>query len=284
MKSLKDGFTLNNGVTIPCVGFGTWRLQEGDEVISSVCSAVELGYRHVDTAAIYKNELGVGEAVKRCGVPREELFITSKVWAAERGYEKTMAAFDLTMKTLALDYLDLYLIHWPAARGPQTEWEALNADTWRALEQLYKQGRIKAIGVSNFLPRHLEPLLRVAEVVPAVDQIEFHPGYRQWEAVELCRAKNIQIEAWSPLGKGVLFSNETVLSVAKKHGKTPAQVCVKWCLQHGALPLPKSATPARIAENANVFDFDLSPDDMALLDALPDKTAWGGEHPDEVDF
>jgi len=284
MQSVKDGYTLNNGVKIPCVGFGTWRIPDGDEVIRSVCSAVESGYRHVDTAAVYGNERGVGEAIKRCGVPREELFITSKVWNTERGYEKSLAAFDLTMKTLSLEYLDLYLVHWPAARGPQTEWEALNADTWRALEHLYKEGRIKAIGVSNFMPHHLEPLLRMTEVVPAVNQIEFHPGYYQWEAVELCREKNILIEAWRPLGKAILFSDETVLSIAKKYGKTPAQICVRWCLQHGTLPLPKSVTPARMDENADVFDFNLSPDDMAPLDNLPDNIAWSGEHPDTVDF
>ena len=284
MKSVQDVFTLNNGVKIPCVGFGTWRLQDGDEVINSVLAAIELGYRHVDTATVYENERGVGDAIKRCGVPREELFITSKVWNTERGYEKSLAAFNLTMETLALDYLDLYLVHWPAAKGPRAEWEALNADTWRALEKLYKDGRIKAIGVSNFMPHHLNPLLITAEITPAVNQIEFHPGYYQWEAVELCREKNILIEAWAPLGKGVLFSNETVLSLAEKYGKTPAQICVRWCLQHGALPLPKSSTPARIKENANSLDFNLSPDDMALLDSLPEKTAWSGEHPDIVDF
>ena len=284
MKSVKDGFTLNNGATIPCVGFGTWQLQDGDDTLRSVCAAVELGYRHVDTAHVYGNERSVGEAVKRCGVPREELFITSKVWNTERGYEKALAAFDLTMRTLAFDYLDLYLVHWPAARGPQTEWEALNADTWRALEHLYKEGRIKAIGVSNFMPHHLEPLLRTAEIIPAVNQIEFHPGYCQWEAVRFCREKNILIEAWRPLGKAILFSDETVLPIAKKYGKTPAQVCLRWCLQHDTLPLPKSITPARIAENADVFNFELSPDDMALLDGVPEKTAWSGEHPDIIDF
>lgn len=284
MRSLKDCYTLNNGVKIPCVGYGTWRVQDGDEAVRSVSAAVGLGYRHIDTAAVYGNERGVGAAVKNCGVPRGELFVTSKVWNTERGFERALAAFDATLRDLGLDYLDLYLLHWPAARGPRDEWAALNSETWRALEKLYAEKRVRAIGVSNFLPHHLEPLLERAEVTPAVNQIEFHPGYMQRDALEFCRDKGILVEAWAPLGRGKLFSDEVISAAARRHGKTNAQICVRWCLQHSTLPLPKSVSPERMAENAAVFDFELPADGMSAIDALPNETAWSGEHPDAVQF
>jgi len=283
MNSLTDSYKLANAVAIPCVGFGTWQTPDGETAIQSVLAAVKAGYRHIDTAAAYGNEKGVGDAVKKCGIAREELFITSKLWNAERGYEKTLAAFEMTMEKLQLEYLDLYLIHWPAAKGEPSVWQKINLDTWRAFEHLYEAKRIKAIGVCNFLPHHLAPLMRDAKIKPMVDQIEFHPGYMQKETVDFCNANSILVEAWSPLGTGKMLTNETLIKIAEKYGKSAAQLCVRWCLQNNTLPLPKSVTPSRIEENAKVFDFEISADDMAAINAMP-FFAGSGFYPDEINF
>ena len=283
MDKLTDTYTLRGGVQIPCVGFGTWQVPDGETTVRSVVQAVEAGYRHIDTAAIDGNEAGVGEAIRACGVAREELFITTKLWNTDRGYERTLAAFDLSLKKLGLDYLDLFLIHWPANRPRDgMSGEQCNLESWRAMEKLYRDGRVRAIGLSNFLPHHIAPILACAEVAPMVDQIEFHPGVMQPEAVEYCRKHGILVEAWSPLGRGLVLDHPLLRSVAEKHGKSPAQVCVRWCLQHGTLPLPKSVTKERIAENAQVFDFALDAADMAAIDALP-TLGHSGFHPDTVD-
>jgi diketogulonate reductase-like aldo/keto reductase len=283
LKSLTDSYSLANGVKIPCVGFGTWQTPDGETAVSSVLAALKAGYRHIDTAAIYGNEKGVGDAIKLSGINREELFITSKLWNAERGYETTLAAFEVTMQKLQLDYLDLYLIHWPAAKGDPADWQKINLDTWRAFEHFYEAGRIKAIGVSNFLPHHLAPLMRDAKIKPMVDQIEFHPGFMQLETVDYCGANNILVEAWSPLGTGKMLTNETLIEIAGRYGKSVAQLCVRWCLQNNTLPLPKSVTPARIEENAKVFDFEISDEDMAVINNMP-FFAGSGFYPDELDF
>jgi len=283
MNSLTDSYKLSNGCKIPCVGFGTWQTPDGETAIQSVLAAVKAGYRHIDTAAAYGNEKGVGDAVKKCGIAREELFITSKLWNAERGYEKTLAAFEMTMEKLQLEYLDLYLIHWPAAKGEPSVWQKINLDTWRAFEHLYEAKRIKAIGVCNFLPHHLAPLMRDAKIKPMVDQIEFHPGYMQKETVDFCNANSILVEAWSPLGTGKMLTNETLIKIAEKYGKSAAQLCVRWCLQNNTLPLPKSVTPSRIEENAKVFDFEISDEDMAAINAMP-FFAGSGFYPDEINF
>ena len=217
------------------------------------------------------------------GVDRKELFVTSKVWNTESGYEKTIAAFHQTLSDLQLDYLDLYLIHWPAIAKQHDNWEQLNAETWRAMEDLYKAGKIKAIGVSNFLPHHLESLLQQCTITPMVNQIEFHPGYMQKETVEYCQKHDILVEAWSPLGNGKLLSNPLLQEIAQKYDKSVAQLCIRWVLQHQLLPLPKSITPERIKQNANVFDFDISADDMNKIDNMA-YCGGSGLNPDDIDF
>lgn len=283
MNTLTDSYTLANAVKIPCVGFGTWQTPDGETTTQSVLAALEAGYRHVDTAAVYGNEKGVGDAIKKSGINREELFITSKLWNSERGYETTLAAFEVTMEKLQLETLDLYLIHWPAAKGDAADWQKTNLDTWRAFEHLYNTKRIRAIGVSNFLPHHLEPLIRDAAVRPMVNQIEFHPGFMQKESVDFCRAHNILIQAWSPLGTGKMLTDKTLAAIAAKYSKSVAQLCIRWCLQHDTLPLPKSVTPSRIRENAQVFDFAISDADMATINAMP-YFGGSGLNPDEINF
>ncbi|MDU6360863.1 MAG: aldo/keto reductase [Clostridiales bacterium] len=282
-KNLQDTYTLANDVQIPCIGFGTWQTPNGETAINSVKAALKAGYRHIDTAACYGNEASVGQAIKESGVPREEIFVTSKVWNTERGYEKTLAAFETTMAKLDLDYVDLYLIHWPAAANQFENWKEINAQTWRALEELYIEGKVKAIGVSNFLPHHLEALLEGVKVVPMVNQIEYHPGFMQAESVDFCRAHNILVEAWSPLGTGNVLNNKTLIMMAQKYSKTVAQICIRWVLQHGLLPLPKSITESRVIENTEVFDFEIKDEDMAIIDAIP-FCGGAGINPDAINF
>ena len=280
-------FTLPNGNFIPAIGFGTWQAAEGEICVSSVKCALESGYRHIDTAAAYGNEASVGRAIREFlaehpEVKREDIFVTSKLWNKERGYDTTHRAFEATMSAFALDYIDLYLIHWPASASRFEDWEQINLDTWRAMTELYKAGRVRAIGVSNFLPHHLRALMET-EIMPMVDQIEFHPGYMQAETLRLCHSNAILVEAWSPLGTGKVLGDETLGSIAAKYGKSTAQLCIRWCMQHGTLPLPKSVTPARIAQNLDVEDFIISDADMAAIDALP-AIGYSGHHPDEIRF
>ena len=282
MKKLSDSFVLSNGYAIPCVGFGTWQTPDGETAVSAVKMAIKKGYRHIDAAAIYGNEISVGRGIRESGIERSALFVTSKVWNNERGYQKTLNAFAKTLADLQLDYLDLYLIHWPASSSRYSNWEELNLETWRAITDLHKSGKIRAIGVSNFLPHHLAALMGT-EVPPMVNQIEFHPGQMQHETVEFCRKNSILVEAWSPLGSGRLLANPLLSSIAAKYNKSVAQLCVRWCLQHEVLPLPKSVTPARIAENADVFDFSIAEDDMAAIDNMT-HVGGSGLHPDHVDF
>lgn len=280
MNSLTDTYTLANGVRIPCVGFGTWQTEDAEP---STRAAIELGYRHIDTAFIYGNETSVAKAIHGSGVPREELFITTKLWNAERGYESTLAAFEVSMRNLGLDYLDLYLIHWPANAKQFDNWAYLNAETWRAFEDLHEAGRIKAIGLSNFTPLYIDELMKTARIAPMVDQLEVHPGYDQKEAVAYCKANNILVEAWSPIGSGRLLDDPMLVHIAGEYGVSVAQLCIRWCLQHDLLPLPKSVTPEYIAQNADVFGFEIDERHMKAIDDM-DDIGFSGMHPDEVDF
>lgn len=283
LTSLTSDLKLSNGVTIPGLGYGTYQTPPED-AYRAVTDALAVGYRHIDTAALYGNESGVGQAVKDSGLKREEVFITSKLWNTERGYDKAMAAFEKTLAELGTDYLDLYLIHWPANEKQfGQEAAALNLDTWRAFEDLYKAGKIKAIGVSNFMPNHLEALLAQAEIKPMVNQIEVHPGWPQTEAIRYCQRNGILVEAWAPLGEAAALSNPVLAKIAAKYDHTPAQVCLRWEVQQGILPLPKSVHKERMAENTKLFDFELTEDEMDIIGALRNL---GGQCkvPDQVDF
>ena len=281
MTSLTSTYTLANGAEIPIIGFGTW--QNIDLAEAATAAAIQAGYRHIDTAAVYGNEEPVGKAIHESGVPREDLFITTKLWNAERGYETTLAAFEVSLRKLQLEYLDLYLIHWPANANIAANWAEINAATWRAFEELYDAGRIRAIGLSNFSAPYLNELTKTARITPMVNQLEFHPGYPQPENVQLSKDLGMVVEAWSPLGSGRVLNDATLVDIASRYNVSVAQLCVRWCLQHGTLPLPKSVSAERIAENADVFGFEISAEDVAAIDALP-ETGFSGLHPDRNTF
>lgn len=275
ISSVGEKITLHNGVQMPQLGFGVFKVKNGEETVESVKKAIEIGYRAIDTAAIYKNEEGVGQAIRESGVAREELFITSKVWNSDQGYDTTLQAFEDSLERLGLDYLDLYLIHWPG--------KDKYLETWKALEKLYTEGKVKAIGVSNFHVHHLENLIANSEVKPVVNQIELHPLLIQTEIRDYCKKHDIKVEAWGPLGQGNLINEPTINHIAKKHGKSSAQVLIRWHLQHGIVVIPKSITPSRIEENMQVFDFSLSLNEMNQIDAL-NKNERFGSNPDELLF
>lgn len=282
MQKLTDTFTLRNGYPIPCIGFGTWQSPKGEIAKEAVKTAIECGYRHIDGASCYGNEKSVGAGIEESGIAREDLFVTSKVWNQDRGYEKTLAAFEKTIYDLQLDYLDLYLIHWPAAAHQFKNWEEINTETWRAMTDLYKAGKIRAIGVSNFMPHHLKALMET-EVKPMVNQIEFHPGYLQEDTVIYCKENGIAVEGWSPLGCGRVLKDPRLMGIAEKYGKSVAQLCIRFCLQNQILPLPKSVTPSRIRENTEVFDFEISKEDMKFIREMP-KFGGSGLIPDKINF
>lgn len=265
--NLESTVELNNGVKMPWVGFGVFLTNPGTEVEESVSAALELGYRHIDTAAYYENEAGVGKSLRASGIPREHVFVTTKVWNTDQGYDKTLKAFDASKKALGLDYVDLYLVHWPV-RG-------LFLDTYRALEKLYKNGEVRAIGVSNFLTHHIEELTRSTEIVPAVNQVEFHPFLLQPDLLEYCKSRGIQLEAWSPLTRGRRLDDPEIRRIAEKHSRTPAQVLIRWDLQHQVVTIPKSVHRERIHENSLVFDFELDDHDMRALDSLDEGSRIG---------
>ncbi|HFI0149865.1 TPA: aldo/keto reductase [Streptococcus suis] len=278
---MKD-YLMNNGLTIPAVGFGTYQSQDGEEVYQAVLAALKAGYRHIDTAALYGNEASIGQAIKDSGIPREELFITTKLWNDAHGYEEAKEAFAISLEKLGLDYVDLYLIHWPNPVAIRDRWQEANAATWKAMEELVAAGKIRTIGVSNFMVHHLEELLKTATIVPAVNQIRLAPGVYQEDIVAYCKDKGIIIEAWSPLGRGELFSHPTMLTLAEKYGKTVAQIALAWSWAHDFLPLPKSVTESRIIENLDFQDIELEEEDIQKITAITGVT--GAYNPDEVDF
>lgn len=275
MKNLQSTTTLHNGVEMPWFGLGVFKVEEGQELVDAVKTAIEHGYRSIDTAVIYGNEAGVGQGIRAANVAREDLFITSKVWNSEQGYEATIAAYEESLTKLGLDYLDLYLIHWPV--------EGKYKETWRALETLYKEGRVKAIGVSNFQIHHLEELMKDAEIKPMINQVEYHPRLTQKELQAFCQQHTIQLGAWSPLMQGQLLDNPELQEIADKHGKSVAQIILRWDLQNGVVTIPKSTKVHHIAENATVFDFELTVEDMERIDSLNQNQRVGPD-PDNFDF
>jgi methylglyoxal/glyoxal reductase len=279
MNNLQHTTTLNNGVKMPWFGIGVFKVEEGPELVNAVKFAIKHGYRSIDTAAIYGNEEGVGQAIREglqeTGISRDELFVTSKVWNADLGYESTIAAYETSLKKLGLDYLDLYLIHWPV--------EGKYKEAWRALETLYKEGKVKAIGVSNFHVHHLEELMKDAQVKPMVNQVEYHPRLTQKEVKAFCLKHGIQLEAWSPLMQGQLLDNPLLQKMANKYNKSIAQVILRWDLQNGVVTIPKSTKEHRIVENADIFNFELSPEDIEQIDKMNQNHRVGPD-PDHFDF
>lgn len=273
-QAFTDGPTLHDGVKMPWLGLGVYKTKEGEEVIQSVKSAIAAGYRSIDTAAIYGNEEGVGQALRECGVPREELFITTKVWNEDQGYESTLKAFETSRKKLGLDTLDLYLVHWPGKDKYK--------ETWKALIQLQKEGLVRSIGVSNFQIHHLRDIIEDSGVVPTVNQVELHPLNTQKELLQYARENNIVLEAWSPLMQGNL-DQPALTKIAEKYGKSAAQIVLRWDLQNGVIVIPKSVKEHRIRENADIFDFELSAEDMAAIDELNENKRFG-PNPDEFLF
>ncbi|MEO9893604.1 aldo/keto reductase [Aurantibacter sp.] len=275
ITDLQGTFELHNGVKMPYLGLGTYQSENDQEVVNAVQSALDYGYRHIDTASAYKNEEGVGKGIKASSVAREDVFVVSKVWNSDQGYESTLNAFEATLEQLDVDYLDLYLIHWPV--------KGKYKDTWRALEKLYREKRIRAIGVSNFMIHHLEDLMESSETIPMVNQMEFHSYLTSQELVDYCVSKGIQYEAWSPFMQGKLFKLDICKELSEKYGKSPAQLILRWNLQRGVVTIPKSAKSERIISNADIFDFELNADEVAFLDSL-NRDERIGPDPDNFNF
>ena len=278
MESMKDCYELPGGVKIPCMGYGTYKAAEGNNELV-IKTAIEAGYRYFDTASFYETEEALGKAIKESGIAREEFFLTSKVWKTQMGYEKVKKAFAESLEKLGTDYLDLYLIHWPLPEPGYKEWKELDVQTWKGLEELYREGKVKAIGVSNFLPHHLENLIQNCEIIPMVDQIEFHPGFTQEATVRYCQEKGIYVQAWSPLGRQRVLQHPLLMELAEKYKKSAAQICLRYAIQRQIIPLPKASTKERMTENYRVFDFEIEKEDMYRIDSMQ-PAGWSGEHPD----
>jgi diketogulonate reductase-like aldo/keto reductase len=275
INSIEDCAVLNNGLEMPWLGFGVFGLEDGQEVEHAVRYALQVGYRSIDTATIYRNERGVGRAIQESSIPRDEIFLTTKLWNDDQREKRVLAAFEESLTRLQVDYVDLYLLHWPV--------EGLYKESWQEIEKIYQSGRAKAIGVSNFMPAHLDDVLSDCKIVPSVNQVEFHPRLVQPQLLEHCREREIQFQAWSPLMSGQIGAEQTVLKLAEKYQKTAAQIALRWDLQHEVVTIPKSKNPDRIAENADIFDFELAEDDMNLLDSLDDGYRIGPD-PYKFDF
>ena len=275
-----ERYVLNNGVEIPAVAFGTYKAADGKSA-DVIRAAIGAGYRYFDTASFYGTETYLAEAIRESGIPRREFFIASKLWKDEMGYENVKSAFERTLNNLRTDYLDLYLIHWPLPEPGYKEWRQLDKETWRAMEELYEAGKIRAIGLSNFLPDHIENILKDCRVRPAVDQIEYHPGYSQEAVVNYCRERGILVQAWSPIGRSRVLDEPLVKELAAKYDVSPAQICLKFAVQRNIIPLPKSSSEDRMRENLDLYSFELEQDDIWRLSTMP-QTGWSGEHPDRA--
>ncbi|MBQ3398109.1 MAG: aldo/keto reductase [Synergistaceae bacterium] len=270
MRTLK----LNNGLTIPIMGFGTYKSE-----LESIVSALEGGYKYLDTASYYGNERDISMALEQTGVKREEVFIASKIWRSDMGYDSTIKSFSRTLENLRTDYLDVLMIHWPRPNLELREWKALDLETWRAMEDLHSKGKIRALGLSNFLPYHSENILAHCRVRPSIAQLEFHAGHTQAFALEYYRREGIQVQAWSPIGRGRVLADELIIELAGKYHVTPAQVCIRFCIQEGVMPLPKASTPERLRENLECLDFEIDDEDISRIENMP-PMGWSGEHPD----
>ena len=275
INSINERTLLNNGTFMPWLGLGLYKMTDAQEIDRAVKTALEVGYRAFDTATFYRNERYIGKALRQSGIPRDEIFLTSKVWNDAQREKRTLAVFNESLEDLGTDYVDLYLIHWPV-RG-------YFKGTWQVLEKLYGEGRTRAIGTSNFHVHHLQDLMADSQVLPAVDQVEFHPYLYQSDLLEFCRSKNIQLEAWGPLMKGNITAKQPIAVLAEKYRRTPAQIALRWDLQHEVVVIPKSSRPERILENSQIFDFELSPEDMSLLDGLNEGLHLG-PNPDTFNF
>lgn len=273
-----EHYILNNGVEIPAVAFGTYKAADGKSA-DVIRTAIEAGYRYFDTASFYGTETYLAEAVRESGISRDEIFIASKLWKTEMGYDNVKKAFGRTLENLETDYLDLYLIHWPLPEPGYKEWKQLDKETWRAMEELYQEGKIRAIGLSNFLPHHIENILEDCTVRPAVDQIEYHPGYSQEAVVQYCKERDILVQAWSPIGRQRVLTEGLVQILAEKYGVSPARICLKFAVQRGIIPLPKSSSMERMKENLDLYSFEMEQEDIWRLATMP-QAGWSGEHPD----
>lgn len=282
-SSLADKLVLSNGVQMPGIGFGTWQVPTDSTLENAVSAALKLGYRFFDTAQIYGNASAIGRGVLLSDLPRAEIFISSKIWTSHRSYDGVMRAFTDIIERLKTTYLDQLLIHWPATQGEPMIWQSQNAGTWRALEDLYEQGAVKVIGVSNFLPHHLVPLLARARIRPMVNQLEIHPGYPQFAAVNFCFKQNIAVQAWSPLGRGGLTHHPLLIELGEKYGVSPALIALRWSLQHGFIPVVKALDAEHMKSNLDAFGLTLEDEDMTRLDTMQ-QVAFSGLHPDTVTF
>ncbi len=276
MKSFNDFFKFHNGGQIPAIGFGTYLASE-QACYDSVREALKVGYRLIDTAAFYRNERAVGAAVRDSGVPRKEIFVTTKVWITDQGYEKTKKAFENSLRILDLQYVDLYLIHWPIPTGHSADYKKLNAGSWKAMTEFIDEGILKFAGVSNFMPQHIDELMQTSDYLPVVNQIECHPGLNNTETIDYCKKKGIVVQAWRPLMKGTAGQTPLLTEIANNHGCTASQVCLAWLIARDICPVPKSVTPSRIKENADVFDIRLTEKELELIDNLPQQRL--GSHP-----
>lgn len=274
----EKSYVLNNGVQIPAVGFGTYKATDGKNA-DVIRMAIESGYRYFDTASFYGTEPYLAEAIRESGLPRDDFFITSKLWKTELGYENVKTAFSHTLENLETDYLDLYLIHWPLPDPEYTDWKNLDRETWRAMEELCMEGKIRAIGLSNFLPHHINNILTDCRIRPAVNQIEYHPGYSQEATVSYCKDQGILVQAWSPIGRRRVLDEPLVQKLSEKYNVSPAQICLKFAVQRGIIPLPKSSALDRMKENLDLFSFEMEQEDIWRLATMP-QTGWSGEHPD----